>query len=99
MRALLDREDELTTRIDVIESRIDIKIAEINTLVEEMRDYPVSKKDIKDFDDQNKTDVERLEAEKRVLIDQRTVLSRRIYEYEVARRSFLGLPELPKLQS
>jgi len=98
MRTLLDKEDELAAQIDAVEARIDLRIAEINAAVGEMVDYPISEKDIKDFDDQNKADIEKLEAEIRVLTDQRTMLSARIYEYEVARRSFLGLPELPKLQ-
>jgi PAS domain-containing protein len=98
MRALLNKADELTSQIDALEARIDRRIAEINVLLDEIVDYPISEKDGKDFDDQNKADVEEREAEIRVLVDQRMVLGRRIYEYEVARRSVLGLPELPKPQ-
>jgi len=98
MQALLDEEDDLITRIDAVEDRIDLKIAEINASVGEMADFPVIEKDLKDFDAQNKVDMEKLDAEMQGLVNQRTVLTRRIYEYEVARRRVLDLPELPKRQ-
>lgn len=97
MRTLLDKEDELASQINGVEVRIALKIAEINALLNEMVDYPTTEKEMNDFDDQIKIDIEQLEAEMRVLMGQRTVISRRIYEYEMARRSFLGLPQLPEL--